>query len=144
MNVQCRAPQTDSVAAELAPPSIRGALVMSWQMWTAFGIFLGFCANLAVYVHFPASICYRIDSRQVRCRSHRLAPTIRISLSARRPSSNRNSFLPRVSALVYKEKKIPQGLQLPAPPPTTQDPSSPRSILHPSPSRRGARGYRRI
>ena len=23
---------------------------MSWQMWTAFGIFLGFCANLAVYV----------------------------------------------------------------------------------------------
>lgn len=22
---------------------------MSWQMWTAFGIFLGFCANLAVY-----------------------------------------------------------------------------------------------
>lgn len=24
-------------------------LVMSWQMWTAFGIFLGFCANLAVY-----------------------------------------------------------------------------------------------
>ena len=37
-------------AAELAPASIRGALVMSWQMWTAFGIFLGFCANLAVYV----------------------------------------------------------------------------------------------
>lgn len=22
---------------------------MSWQMWTAFGIFLGYCANLAVY-----------------------------------------------------------------------------------------------
>lgn len=22
---------------------------MSWQMWTAFGIFLGFCANLAMY-----------------------------------------------------------------------------------------------
>ncbi|KAK0262691.1 hypothetical protein LTR35_017699 [Friedmanniomyces endolithicus] len=37
-------------AAELAPASIRGALVMSWQMWTAFGIFLGFCANLAVSV----------------------------------------------------------------------------------------------
>lgn len=28
--------------------SSSGALVMSWQMWTAFGIFLGFCANLAV------------------------------------------------------------------------------------------------
>jgi len=27
---------------------IRGGLVMSWQVWTAFGIFLGTCANLAV------------------------------------------------------------------------------------------------
>lgn len=36
-------------AAENSPALIRGALVMSWQMWTAFGIFLGFCANLAVY-----------------------------------------------------------------------------------------------
>jgi hypothetical protein len=35
-------------AAENSPAAIRGALVMSWQMWTAFGIFLGFCANLAV------------------------------------------------------------------------------------------------
>jgi len=35
-------------SAENAPASIRGALVMSWQMWTAFGIFLGTCANLAV------------------------------------------------------------------------------------------------
>ncbi|KAF9701735.1 hypothetical protein EKO04_000313 [Ascochyta lentis] len=36
-------------AAENSPAQIRGALVMSWQMWTAFGIFLGYCANLAVY-----------------------------------------------------------------------------------------------
>jgi MFS family permease len=36
-------------AAENCPALIRGGLVMSWQMWTAFGIFLGFCANLAVY-----------------------------------------------------------------------------------------------
>ncbi|KAI9890957.1 MAG: hypothetical protein M1814_003458 [Vezdaea aestivalis] len=35
-------------AAENCPASIRGGLVMSWQMWTAFGIFLGFSANLAV------------------------------------------------------------------------------------------------
>ncbi|KAJ1026925.1 hypothetical protein NDA16_002218 [Ustilago loliicola] len=35
-------------AAENSPPQIRGALVMGWQLWTAFGIFLGFCANLAV------------------------------------------------------------------------------------------------
>jgi MFS family permease len=35
--------------AENSPSSVRGGLVMSWQMWTAFGIFLGFAANLAVF-----------------------------------------------------------------------------------------------
>lgn len=35
-------------AAENSPPQIRGALVMGWQLWTAFGIFLGFVANVAV------------------------------------------------------------------------------------------------
>ncbi|CDS01785.1 hypothetical protein, partial [Sporisorium scitamineum] len=35
-------------AAENSPPQIRGALVMGWQLWTAFGIFLGFIANVAV------------------------------------------------------------------------------------------------
>lgn len=32
---------------------------MSWQMWTAFGIFLGFCANLAVYNAGP--IAWRLQ-----------------------------------------------------------------------------------
>ncbi|KAF2432403.1 MFS transporter [Tothia fuscella] len=36
-------------AAESAPAYIRGGLATSWQMFTAFGIFLGFVANLAVY-----------------------------------------------------------------------------------------------
>ncbi|KAK0625407.1 hypothetical protein B0T17DRAFT_272539 [Bombardia bombarda] len=36
-------------AAENSPAVIRGALVMSWQMWTAFGIFLGTAFNLAVW-----------------------------------------------------------------------------------------------
>ena len=35
-------------SAEIAPTNIRGGLVMSWQLWTAFGILLGTCANLAV------------------------------------------------------------------------------------------------
>ncbi|KAL2385157.1 hypothetical protein RJZ90_001453 [Blastomyces dermatitidis] len=34
--------------AENTPASIRGGLVMCWQLWTAFGILLGFSANLAV------------------------------------------------------------------------------------------------
>ncbi|KAF7533019.1 hypothetical protein G7054_g7464 [Neopestalotiopsis clavispora] len=35
-------------AAENSPAAIRGALVMTWQMWTAFGILLGVTANLIV------------------------------------------------------------------------------------------------
>ncbi|KAK6083631.1 hexose transporter [Seiridium cupressi] len=35
-------------AAENSPAAIRGALVMTWQMWTAFGILLGVTANLVV------------------------------------------------------------------------------------------------
>ncbi|CAD6585607.1 MAG: hypothetical protein ASARMPRED_002206 [Alectoria sarmentosa] len=37
-------------AAETSSPAIRGALVMQWwQMWTAFGIFFGYVADLAFY-----------------------------------------------------------------------------------------------
>ena len=36
-------------AAECTPPEIRGALVMQWQMWTAFGIMVGYAADLAFY-----------------------------------------------------------------------------------------------
>ncbi|EED18210.1 MFS sugar transporter, putative [Talaromyces stipitatus ATCC 10500] len=35
-------------SAENAPTSIRGGLIMSWQLWTAFGIFCGVGANLAL------------------------------------------------------------------------------------------------
>ncbi|KAM7199603.1 Sugar transporter domain containing protein [Rhypophila sp. PSN 637] len=35
-------------AAENSPAAIRGALVMSWQLWTAFGILAGTVANVAV------------------------------------------------------------------------------------------------
>ncbi|KZF20016.1 MFS sugar transporter [Xylona heveae TC161] len=39
-------------AAECTPPAIRGALVMQWQMWTAFGIMFGYVADL-VFFHVP-------------------------------------------------------------------------------------------
>lgn len=35
-------------AAECSPPLIRGALTMQWQTWTAFGMMLGYCADLAL------------------------------------------------------------------------------------------------
>lgn len=34
--------------AENAPASVRGGLVVCWQMWTACGVFFGTTANLAV------------------------------------------------------------------------------------------------
>ncbi|TIC96879.1 putative metabolite transport protein YwtG [Colletotrichum higginsianum] len=40
---------TPIFAAECAPSRLRGALVMQWQMWTAFGIMLGYVADLAFY-----------------------------------------------------------------------------------------------
>ncbi|WFD25801.1 hypothetical protein MNAN1_000767 [Malassezia nana] len=36
-------------AAECSPPLIRGALVMQWQTWTAFGIMLGNAAGLVLF-----------------------------------------------------------------------------------------------
>ncbi|PFH52019.1 hypothetical protein AMATHDRAFT_141199 [Amanita thiersii Skay4041] len=36
-------------AAECAPTAIRGALVMMWQTWTAFGIMLGFVSDLIFF-----------------------------------------------------------------------------------------------
>ncbi|GAM84628.1 hypothetical protein ANO11243_026250 [Dothideomycetidae sp. 11243] len=36
-------------AAECTPPEIRGALVMQWQMWTAFGIMVGYASDLAFF-----------------------------------------------------------------------------------------------
>ena len=45
--------------AENSPAAIRGALVMTWQFWTAFGIFLGTVANMAVYN--TGSISWRLQ-----------------------------------------------------------------------------------
>lgn len=36
-------------AAECAPKPIRGALIMQWQIWTAFGIMLGLVSDLVFY-----------------------------------------------------------------------------------------------
>ncbi|KAK7748048.1 hypothetical protein SLS53_001300 [Cytospora paraplurivora] len=40
---------TSMFAAECSPPKLRGALTMQWQMWTAFGIMVGYVADLAFY-----------------------------------------------------------------------------------------------
>ena len=48
LGMGCKGSTIPIYAAENSPAAIRGALVMSWQLWTAFGIFLGTCANLAM------------------------------------------------------------------------------------------------
>ncbi|KAI1388728.1 uncharacterized protein F4822DRAFT_429344 [Hypoxylon trugodes] len=40
---------TPIFAAECSPPKLRGALVMQWQMWTAFGIMVGYVMDLAFF-----------------------------------------------------------------------------------------------
>lgn len=45
--VGAKSSTTPVYAAESAPKNIRGALTMMWQMWTAFGIMLGFVASVA-------------------------------------------------------------------------------------------------
>ncbi|KAJ6443154.1 MFS sugar transporter [Purpureocillium lavendulum] len=45
--VGAKSATTPVYAAECAPKMIRGALVMMWQMWTAFGIMLGLVVSIA-------------------------------------------------------------------------------------------------
>ncbi|PLB49834.1 sugar transporter family protein [Aspergillus steynii IBT 23096] len=45
--VGAKSTTTPVYGAECAPAIIRGALVMMWQMWTAFGIMLGYIASVA-------------------------------------------------------------------------------------------------
>jgi hypothetical protein len=45
--VGAKSTTTPVYGAECSPANIRGALVMMWQMWTAFGIMLGFVASVA-------------------------------------------------------------------------------------------------
>jgi MFS family permease len=44
--VGAKSSTTPIYAAESAPKEIRGALTMMWQMWTAFGIMVGYAASL--------------------------------------------------------------------------------------------------
>lgn len=49
-------------AAECAPAPIRGALVMQWQVWTAFGIMLGNIMGVAFYSVGPDAWRYMLAS----------------------------------------------------------------------------------
>ncbi|KAK1811555.1 hypothetical protein LTR12_014048 [Friedmanniomyces endolithicus] len=47
-------------AAECAPAYVRGGLAVTWQAFTAFGIFVGFLANVALH-DYDASVIWRLQ-----------------------------------------------------------------------------------
>jgi sugar porter (SP) family MFS transporter len=59
LGMGCKGATVPVFAAENSPATIRGALVMGWQLWTAFGIFLGFAANLVV--EYTGRIAWRLQ-----------------------------------------------------------------------------------
>jgi MFS family permease len=49
LGIGCKSATVPVYTAECAPAKLRGALTMQWQMWTAFGIMVGFASDLAFY-----------------------------------------------------------------------------------------------
>lgn len=68
---------TPIFAAECSPPKLRGALTMQWQMWTAFGIMVGYVADLAFYfVSMPTG---RIHEMKGKTKRGSIYPTFKLS-----------------------------------------------------------------
>jgi hypothetical protein len=95
-------------AAELSPAVVRGALVMGWQLWTAFGIFIGTCANAVVkdVSHF---VGYRANA-DFSGAQDRMATPARFRFHSRSSPCYRYLLLPRVSSLVHEERTTCGGL----------------------------------
>lgn len=53
------------MGAEVAPPHLRGALVMNWQLMDALGIFFGFTANLIVAKIGPLAWRFQLASAAI-------------------------------------------------------------------------------
>lgn len=50
------------MTSEVVPASIRGGLVMSFQLWVAFGIFIGFCSNLIFHKIGPLAWRFQLGA----------------------------------------------------------------------------------
>jgi len=125
-------------SAENSPANIRGGLVMSWQVWTAFGIFLGTCANLAI--KDTGDIAWRLQLGSA------FIPAIPLLLGIWfcPEVSHEKLILPNyiysyfpVSTLAHEEGQTCEGLQSFASPAKQPPPSRTRSILYPRSIRTG-------
>lgn len=119
-------------AAECAPAPIRGALVMQWQVWTAFGIMVSFCKRRGridqncplIIVHLPFFFYQKIANTPSPARQHhgrrlrrpRTQPRLAID-----PWINRSStilrlrpslLLPRITPLADPKRQAKESLPL--------------------------------
>ncbi|KAK4047737.1 hypothetical protein OIV83_005245 [Microbotryomycetes sp. JL201] len=101
---------TSVFAAENCPALIRGGLVMSWQLWTAFGIFLGTAANLILAD--TGRIAWRLEVSE--------RTPIKIAPADLKPEKIASAFIPAVPLALFiymcpesprwlmKKKRYPQ------------------------------------
>lgn len=106
------------LSAEIAPPEIRGALVMSWQICTAAGIFLGSIANLVAIEFVPDHPDQRHSNiwRYRKCLDLMAYPNVDrwhrtgLSVYPRSPPSFWDFLLSRVATLADSEKQAERSL----------------------------------
>lgn len=127
-------------AAECAPPKVRGALVMQWQMWTAFGIMLGYVADIAFYfvsqdlMPLPFWV-HRSDKSKIgtrpRCRAGTELATHDVQRHVTRTRRLLpHPILPRESPLVSNQESTRRCIQGHLPAASPQAPGGSRPLLH--------------
>ncbi|KAF8174037.1 hypothetical protein K438DRAFT_1980591 [Mycena galopus ATCC 62051] len=88
---------------------------MSWQLLTAFGIFLGFCANLVLYQ--VGRVAWRLQLGSA------FLPAIRLLLGV--------YFCPEITPMAHEEGSLPRRLRLAQAPSEHLATSCEGSLLHP-------------
>lgn len=91
--------------AECAPAQIRGGLAVQWQMWTAFGIFLGFVANTCFYNVGGSTACWeqKTDLKTVWRRCLEMATGS--SFPPHGASPLHDLHMPRITGLAHQTRE---------------------------------------
>ncbi len=127
----CKASVIPIYAAENCPAAIRGGLVMSWQMWTAFGILLGFSANLAVYN--AGDIAWRLQLGSAFIPAVPLVVGIYYcpGKSSSKLFMDPHLIILRIAAMVHQEESLQESLRVLVSSSEHATPGSARPLLHP-------------
>ena len=130
-------------SAEISPANVRGGLVMSWQVWTAFGKFQQElqtrCNFLTTIRHLSWNMCQsRHEGRRKDC----LAAPTRLCLHPGRSSGPGCLVLPGVPSMADEEAPSCESLRIPAETPQHTTPSRQRLVLYPRAARSGGNPHR--